>query len=308
MSQPPSPRIPSSSIDFNSSPSHPHHSTPPPHSPVPRSVSRQSSTSSIHSVKRKPVPTEFDQLKQIGNELIGNGNNGNQEQDDTREREEVLKGSADTTTSNRPNFLPRGFEPPNQASTSTYPPSSSSPPPLSRHNSSRSRPLSPPLPSTLAHQNLSHHDRTQTQTSPTPSLPASSIAEQSIFGSPPVGTIGVDKPREVIRIERDYSSGTGIAQFWAGWIWELEGRVSPTEYQTILNDLNTILAEAHDPFKSVVDNTMAVLTLWLSPYLKKSHYEKEMDKFDQCLVRVNKEILNGKGLNLLSPKKNAWLF
>jgi len=32
-------------------------------------------------------------LKQIGNELIGNGNNGNQEQDDAREREEVLKGA-----------------------------------------------------------------------------------------------------------------------------------------------------------------------------------------------------------------------
>jgi len=40
----------------------------------------------------------------------------------------------------------------------------------------------------------------------------------------------VDKPREVIRIERDYSSGTGIAQFWAGWIWELEGRVSRSPY------------------------------------------------------------------------------
>ena len=134
-----------------------------------------------------------------------------------------LDANADTT-SNRPNFLPRGFEPPNHASPSTYPPSTS-PSPLSRNPSTRSRPLSPPPPP-LAHQNLSLHSRTQTQTSPTsPSLPASSIAEQSIFGSPPAGIIGIDKPREIIRIERDYSSGTGITQFWAGWIWELEGRV-----------------------------------------------------------------------------------
>jgi len=33
-----------------------------------------------------------------------------------------------------------------------------------------------------------------------------------------------------------------------------------------------------------------------------------MEKFEECLRRVNKEVLNEKGLNLLSPKRNAWLF
>jgi len=44
-------------------------------------------------VKRKPVPNEFDQLKQIGNELIRNGNNGSQDEEDEREKEEVLRGA-----------------------------------------------------------------------------------------------------------------------------------------------------------------------------------------------------------------------
>ena len=35
---------------------------------------------------------------------------------------------------------------------------------------------------------------------------------------------------------------------------------------------------------------------------------QEMNKFEECLRRVNKEVLNEKGLNLLSPKRNAWLF
>lgn len=53
--------------------------------PNQRSASRHSSTSSIHSIKRKPVPTEFDQLKQLGNEMRGNPSN---------EDEEVLNGKA----------------------------------------------------------------------------------------------------------------------------------------------------------------------------------------------------------------------
>lgn len=46
-----------------------------------------------------------------------------------------------------------------------------------------------------------------------------------MFGSAPQGVIGKHKPREVIRVERDYTGGE-LCQFWSGWIWELEGRVS----------------------------------------------------------------------------------
>ncbi|GAA6016162.1 hypothetical protein JCM10207_004467 [Rhodosporidiobolus poonsookiae] len=149
----------------------------------------------------------------------------------------------------------------------------------------------------------------QTALNSRPSLHSqrSSIAPESVYGTAPVGTIGKTKPREVIRIERDYSAGE-TCQFWSGWIWELEGRVSPTDFQNTLNELNTVLASAHDPYKSIMDNCIAVLTLYLSPYVLSSHYEREMRKFERILERANREVYNPVGLNFLSPRKNAYLF
>lgn len=49
--------------------------------------------------------------------------------------------------------------------------------------------------------------------------------EDSAFGTAPVGQIGVHHPREMIRIERDYSGGE-LPQFAAIYPLELQGRVS----------------------------------------------------------------------------------
>ncbi|KAL8290118.1 hypothetical protein RQP46_003057 [Phenoliferia psychrophenolica] len=135
----------------------------------------------------------------------------------------------------------------------------------------------------------------------------SSVAPESVFGTAPLGVIGHNKPREIVRIERDYSGGE-LCQFWSGWIWELEGRVSPTEYQNTLNELNTVLASAHNPYKSLFDNTLAILTLYISPQILGSHYEREMKKFDKALEKANREIYNPAGLNILSPRRTAFLF
>ncbi|KAK4698999.1 hypothetical protein P7C70_g7268, partial [Phenoliferia sp. Uapishka_3] len=135
----------------------------------------------------------------------------------------------------------------------------------------------------------------------------SSIAPESVFGTAPVGQVGRNKPREMVRIERDYSGGE-LCQFWSGWIWELEGRVTPTAYQNTLNELNNILASAHDPYKSALDNTLAVLTLYLSPRIFGSHYQREMKKFDEALNRANRDVYNPVGLNILSPRRTAFLF
>jgi hypothetical protein len=53
-----------------------------------------------------------------------------------------------------------------------------------------------------------------------------------------------------------------------------DAQVSPTDYQNTLNELNTVLANAHNPYKSLLDNTLAILTLYLSPYVLGSHYER----------------------------------
>ncbi|GAA5820726.1 hypothetical protein JCM11491_007246 [Sporobolomyces phaffii] len=68
--------------------------SPPPSAPAPphlRSSSRQSSTSSLHSIKRKPVPTELDQLKQLGSELIPG-----RAPTDEADTKEILQGKSRT--------------------------------------------------------------------------------------------------------------------------------------------------------------------------------------------------------------------
>ncbi|GAA5910710.1 hypothetical protein JCM5296_006820 [Sporobolomyces johnsonii] len=238
-----------------------------------RPASRTSSFSSLQSVRRKPVPTEGDHREQLGSMAVRGG------------RAEMGETSAevlDDERSARPNLLPTSF--PSQQPYSTPSPgimsASAYPPPLSRTASTSSRP----------------HDRSSS--SPSRALDArgfpptssaafasglnarrsvhsarSSIAPDSVFGTAPVGVIGKTKPREVIRIERDFSGGE-TCQFWSGWIWELEGRVSPTDFQNTLNELNTVLASAHDPSKSCFDNCLSILTLYMSPYVIGSNVNK----------------------------------
>ncbi|CAH7684702.1 Golgin subfamily A member 7/ERF4 family-domain-containing protein, partial [Phakopsora pachyrhizi] len=132
-----------------------------------------------------------------------------------------------------------------------------------------------------------------------------------IFGSEPIGVIGKTQPRAVIRIERDYSARgatTGRVRFWDGWIDELDGRITPLQLQNTLNDLNSILASAYDPYKSILDNTLSILTLYLSPLIIDSHYKKQMSLFGKTIEEYNRTIYNPVGLNLLHPRRVAFLF
>lgn len=53
----------------------------------------------------------------------------------------------------------------------------------------------------------------------------------SAYGTDPIGHIGVHHPREVVRLERDYTGGE-VIQFSTTYPLELEGRVS-ISYQLI---------------------------------------------------------------------------
>lgn len=48
----------------------------------------------------------------------------------------------------------------------------------------------------------------------------------SAFGTEPIGQIGLHHPREILRVERDYSGGE-LIQFAPVFPLELDGRVSP---------------------------------------------------------------------------------
>ncbi|GAA97568.1 uncharacterized protein L969DRAFT_44063 [Mixia osmundae IAM 14324] len=156
------------------------------------------------------------------------------------------------------------------------------------------------------------------------SMPANDIADQrkakppvaasasidpyrEVFGTPPVGQIGKHKPREIVRIERDYTAGE-LPQFWSGFPIELEGRVTPTAHLQVMNKLNARLASAYDPYKSIFDNVLAVMTLYISTILTQGHYGREMAQFDKEIEEVNRTVYNPASLNLIDPRSVGYLF
>ncbi|ELU43243.1 Erf4 domain-containing protein [Rhizoctonia solani AG-1 IA] len=95
----------------------------------------------------------------------------------------------------------------------------------------------------------------------------------SAYGSDPVAQIGVHYPREILRIERDYSGGE-LCQFHPTFPLELEGRITPVQHQESMNSINEVLISAHSLLPSFVYNSVAILTLYVSTLFVSSHYDK----------------------------------
>ncbi|KAL7416857.1 Golgin subfamily A member 7/ERF4 family-domain-containing protein [Mrakia frigida] len=184
-----------------------------------------------------------------------------------------------TTTSNRGIYSTRLASEPSEASASYHAPTTPSPA------------FYPPTP-----------------TYPTSSYPLSGAPSRlAHFGTDQVGVIGKDVPREILRVERDFSSGD-IAQFYTSYPLELEGRVTPSQFQDLINDINALLLQANSFSHAVVDNVLMVVTFHLSLLVRQSHFEKELDRLERIIETKNIEIFNPAGLNVLSPRKKAFLF
>ncbi|KAF5361680.1 hypothetical protein D9758_007382 [Tetrapyrgos nigripes] len=127
------------------------------------------------------------------------------------------------------------------------------------------------------------------------------------YGTSPVGQIGVHHPREILRVERDYTGGE-LIQFAPIYPIELDGRITPTQFLESINAINELLISAHSLRHAILDNVLAVCTLQLSRVLLTSHYEKEMTRLQRLFEELNEEVFNPVGLNLLWPRRVAFLF
>jgi hypothetical protein len=104
-------------------------------------------------------------------------------------------------------------------------------------------------------------------------------------------------------------------------------QTSPTTFSETINDINVILIEANDASWACLDNTLAVLSLYTSPFLLGSKYRRvrslalmcgcswltvmprqEMKKLDDYIDAANKKSFNPAGLNLRRPFETAFLF
>jgi len=116
--------------------------------------------------------------------------------------------------------------------------------------------------------------------------------EDSAYFSPPVGQIGVHHPREIVRVERDYTGGE-VMQFSSVYPLELEGRVSdpfmglrlclgfnldcqitPRQFMESINAINEMLISAYSLWYSVLDNCVEIFSLQVSRLLLSTHYER----------------------------------
>ncbi|KAI9460207.1 Golgin subfamily A member 7/ERF4 family-domain-containing protein [Lactarius psammicola] len=129
----------------------------------------------------------------------------------------------------------------------------------------------------------------------------------SAFFTPPVGQIGVHHPREIVRVERDYSGGE-IVQFSSTYPLEFEGRITPTQFLESINAINEILISASSLWHSVFDNCIEILSLQLSRLFLPTHYEREMNRLRRHMDDLNHQLFNPVGLNILWPRKVGFLF
>ncbi|KAF7340172.1 Golgin subfamily A member 7 [Mycena venus] len=129
----------------------------------------------------------------------------------------------------------------------------------------------------------------------------------SAYGTQPIGQIGVHHPREILRVERDYTGGE-LIQFAPIYPLELEGRITPTQFLESINAINELLISAHSLRHSFLDNMLSVFTLQLSRVILTSHYEKEMRQLQLLIQELNEQVYNPVGLNILWPRKVAFLF
>jgi len=154
--------------------------------------------------------------------------------------------------------------------------------------------------------------RTLQSASARPLIPKSSYyfgppGPDSAYGTAPTGQIGVHHPREILRLERDYSGGE-LIQFTPIYPLELDGRITPTQFLESVNAINELLISAHSLRHSLLDNMLAVFTLQLSRLFITPHFDKEMQRLRTLIDNLNTELYNPAGLNILWPRNVAFLY
>ncbi|KAF5314095.1 hypothetical protein D9611_006917 [Ephemerocybe angulata] len=130
---------------------------------------------------------------------------------------------------------------------------------------------------------------------------------EAAYGTPPMGQIGVHHPREILRVERDYTGGE-IIQFAPIYPLELETRLTPTQFLESINTINEILISAHSLRFAFWDNLVTVVTLQLSRLFLSTHFQKEMRRLRHVIEDLNVMLFNPVGLNILWPGDVAFLY
>ncbi|KZV74793.1 hypothetical protein PENSPDRAFT_647787 [Peniophora sp. CONT] len=129
----------------------------------------------------------------------------------------------------------------------------------------------------------------------------------SAYGTDPIGQLGVHHPREVVRIERDYSGGE-VVQFTPAYPLEFEGRITPTQFLETINALNEVLFSAYSLRYGLLDNVLDIFSLHLSKLVLSTHYDREMRRLQRTIDDFNTRVYAPAGLYIRWPRDVGFLF
>jgi hypothetical protein len=104
-----------------------------------------------------------------------------------------------------------------------------------------------------------------------------------------------------IFLQRDYSDGTAV-KFQTKFPQELDGKIDRTLFETTLNKLNELYADAEAlSARTYCENCFACLTAYIVYMCMDTHYEKVLKKISRYIQEQNNTVYIPRGLLLVDP-------
>ncbi|XP_059161526.1 golgin subfamily A member 7-like [Physella acuta] len=112
-------------------------------------------------------------------------------------------------------------------------------------------------------------------------------------------------PHTKVFIQRDFSEGIPV-KFQTRYPPELEGRVDRSTYETTINTINEMFAEAESlGSRTYCESCFACLTGYIALMCMDTYYEKTLKKVRRYLEEQNQTIYTSRGVTLIDPAERG---
>ncbi|XP_005092693.1 golgin subfamily A member 7 [Aplysia californica] len=112
-------------------------------------------------------------------------------------------------------------------------------------------------------------------------------------------------PHTKVFIQRDFSEGIPV-KFQTRYPPELEGRVDRATYESTINTINEMFAEAESTgSRTYCESCFACLTAYLALMCMDTFYEKTLKKVRRYLEEQNQRIYMSRGVMIIDPAERG---
>ncbi|CAG5118010.1 unnamed protein product [Candidula unifasciata] len=112
-------------------------------------------------------------------------------------------------------------------------------------------------------------------------------------------------PHTKVFVQRDFSDGISV-KFQTRYPPELEGRIDRTIYETTINKINEMFAEAESlGSRTCCESCFACLTAYISLMCMDTLYEKTLKNVRRYIEEQNQNIYMSRGVMLIDPAERG---